>query len=75
MMCEPSNADLVLCIHHGVTAGQQADEILSDRLQAWAQREIMAAWPHIEADATWAPCIDTWNVEPGSPSAWRIRNH
>jgi len=54
MMCEPSNADLVLCIQRGVTAGRQAGEILSDRLQAWAQREIMAAWPHIEADAAWA---------------------
>ncbi len=54
MMCEPSEADLALCVQRGIAAARQAGEDQPDRLKAWAQREILAAWPHIEPTAAQA---------------------
>ncbi len=48
MMCEPSEADLALCAQRGVAAARQAGELEPDSLRAWAHREILAAWPHLE---------------------------
>ncbi|NQV60102.1 MAG: hypothetical protein HQ502_10560 [Alphaproteobacteria bacterium] len=49
MMCVPSEADLAQCVLRGVAAARQAGERLPENLAAWAQQEILAAWPHIEA--------------------------
>jgi hypothetical protein len=48
MMCEPGEADLVLCVQRGIAAGRQAGESAPQALRAWARREFLAAWPHIE---------------------------
>ncbi len=48
MMCEPSEADLALCVQRGIAGARQAGESAPATLRAWARREILAAWPHIE---------------------------
>ena len=50
MMCEPTEADLALCTQRGIAAARQAGEFQPDSLRAWARREILAAWPHIEPE-------------------------
>jgi len=54
MMCVPTEGDLALCTQRGVAAARRAGEILPESLAAWAQREILAAWPHIEPSAAQA---------------------
>ncbi|MDP6688274.1 MAG: hypothetical protein QF384_02145 [Alphaproteobacteria bacterium] len=54
MMCEPSEADLAHCVQRGIAAARQAGENQPDHLKAWAQREILAAWPHIGSRAVQA---------------------
>ncbi|MDA1100894.1 MAG: hypothetical protein O2967_18125 [Proteobacteria bacterium] len=61
MMCVPTEADLTHCTLRGIAAARNAGETLPDRLAAWAQREILAAWPHIEpgdARAAVVRCLD-----------------
>lgn len=54
MMCVPTEVDLTLCAQRGVAAARRAGETLPENLAAWAQREIRAAWPHIEPSAAQA---------------------
>ncbi|MEE1554470.1 MAG: hypothetical protein V1262_00950 [Alphaproteobacteria bacterium] len=49
MMCEPSEADLALCVERGIAAARQAGESTPEVIWTWARREVLAAWPHIEA--------------------------
>ena len=47
MMCEPSAADLAICVQRGIAAARQAGETRPEILRAWALREVLAAWPHM----------------------------